>query len=239
MDKFNAFSPLHGFVLLVIALFTAIAIVNRRHRAPYCKPVGPFERSYAIAYLMFWIGTFVWLRIGPLYDPPTTYPLQLCHWCGVFASLVLLTGHRPLRAILYFCGIGLCTQALFTPLLVEGPALFPFWFFWITHGTVIGVALYDVIARGYRPTVRDYGIACLTAFTYVVIVLPIDLATGWNYGFVGPGKPDVPSIVDLLGPWPERLLAIALISAAVMGALLLPWLAARSFTAYRSQSAHR
>ena len=233
MDRFEAFSPLHGVVLIVIATLTAIAIVVRRRRTPNCEPVGPFERSYALAYLVFWVGTFIWLRVGPLYDPLTTYPLQLCHWCGVFASLVLLTGQRILRAILYFCGIGLCTQALITPLLVEGPALFPFWFFWMTHGTVIGVALYDVVARGYRPTARDYGIACLTAFAYVVIVLPIDLATGWNYGFVGPSKPDVPSIVDLLGPWPERLLTIALISVGVMGMLLVPWLAARSFTARR------
>jgi hypothetical integral membrane protein (TIGR02206 family) len=119
-----------------------------------------------------------------------------------------------------------------TPGLTEGPALFPFWFFWATHGMVIGVPIYDVAARGYRPSVRDFGVACVAAAFYVAFVLPIDLVTGWNYGFVGPSKPDVATIVDLLGPWPQRLVAIVAVAAAVMAALLLPWIIVRR-VAYR------
>jgi len=68
----------------------------------------------------------------------------------------------------------------------------------------------------------------------VLLVLPIDLAFGWNYGFVGPSRPDHPSIVDVLGPWPQRLAAIAAIAAAAMALLLAPWLIVR-----RSPSARR
>ncbi len=143
---------------------------------------------------------------------------------------MLITGHPLLRAFVYFCGLGLCTQALITPSLVEGPAQFPFWFFWSTHGMIVGVACYDLAARGYRPGWRDFGVACVAAAFYVLFVLPIDLVTGWNYGFVGPSRPDVPSIVDLLGPWPRRLIAIVAIAAAVMFALLVPWLLARRGT---------
>ena len=42
-------------------------------------------------------------------------------------------------------------------------------------------------------------------------------------GFVGRGKPEVRSIVDALGPWPERLAIIVALVAAVMALLLLPW----------------
>ncbi|HSH08266.1 MAG TPA: hypothetical protein VLA41_11440 [Burkholderiales bacterium] len=74
-------------------------------------------------------------------------------------------------------------------------------------------------------------IALLTlaaAALYVAAVLPIDLAFGWNYGFVGPSKPGVRSIVDFLGPWPWRLAPIVAIAAAAMALAQLPWtLAAR------------
>ena len=224
MAKFAAFSPLHLAALATIAFLTVFAIMVRRRRDPAVRPPGPIEQAVAYGYLALWTGGFLWLRFGPLYDPPTTYPLQLCHWCAAAAALVLLTGHPLLRAAVYFCGLGLCTQALITPSLVEGPAQFPFWFFWTTHGMIVGVAAYDVAARGYRPGWRDFGWACAVAAFYVAFVLPIDLVTGWNYGFVGPGRPDVPSIVDLLGPWPRRLITIIAIAAAAMGLLLLPWL---------------
>src|SRR4029450_7133710 len=118
--------------------------------------------------------------------------------------IVLMTGHPILRPIGDFCGLGLCTQAIITPVLPEGPALFPFWMFWAMHGMIVAVPLYDIAARGYRPDWRDYGIACAGALAYVLFILPIDLVTGWNYGFVGPSAPGVPTIVDLLGPGPRR-----------------------------------
>jgi uncharacterized membrane protein YwaF len=71
---------------------------------------------------------------------------------------------------------------------------------------------------------------------YVLVVLPVDLVTGWNYGFVGPSSPEVPSIVDFLGPWPQRLALIVAISAGAMFLLYLPWLWVK---AARSPSARR
>jgi len=127
----------------------------------------------------------------------------------------------------YFCGLALCTQALITPGLTEGPALYRFWFFWLSHGVVLGVPLYDVAARGYRPQWRDYAIGCAAALGYVIILLPIDLVTGWNYGFIGPSKPETASIVDVLGPWPLRLVWIVVLAAAAMFAVFVPWLFAR------------
>jgi hypothetical integral membrane protein (TIGR02206 family) len=223
-ETFTAFGALHAMMLTLIALVTAVAILVRRRRPPQPLPPSRIEVAIGVAYLALWIGAFLWLWRGPLHEPATTYPLQLCHWCAVAASFVLITAHPVLRPFVYFCGLGLCTQALITPGLAEGPAQFPFWFFWTTHGMVIGVAIYDVAARGYRPWWRDFGVACVAAAFYVAFVLPIDLVTGWNYGFVGPSKPEVPTIVDLLGPWPLRLAAIAGISASVMFALLVPWL---------------
>ena len=54
-------------------------------------------------------------------------------------------------------------------------------------------------------------------------MLPLDLWLGANYGCVGPSRPEVPTIVDFLGPWPERVGVIMAIVAAAMGLALAPW----------------
>ena len=227
------FTGLHAVVLAAIFGITALAIAMAR-RSPL--PAGPTaaERAVGIAYIVAWVTTYSFLLFPPLHEPAKTYPLQLCHWNALAAALLLATRWNALRPIVYFWGFALSTQAMITPSLTEGPAIYPFWFFWSTHGIIIGVALYEVFARGYRPTPRDYGLACAAAALYVAIVLPLDLAFGWNYGFVGPSKPEVRSIVDALGPWPERLASIFALVAGAMALLLLPWVLARAVASPRS-----
>jgi len=222
MDTFRMFSSLHAVVLATILGMTALAIVIAR-RGPQLREPTASERAIGLAYLAAWATTYVFLLFAPLHEPAKTYPLQLCHWNAVAAALLLVTRWNALRPIVYFWGFALSTQALITPSLTEGPAIYPFWFFWTTHAIIFGTAVYEVFARGYRPKPRDYGIACAAAALYVAIVLPLDLAFEWNYGFVGRGKPEVRTIVDALGPWPQRLAIIVLLVAGTMALLLLPW----------------
>jgi len=98
-----------------------------------------------------------------------------------------------------------------------------FWSFWFLHGFVMMTSVYDIAVNGFRPAWRDYRVACIAAAAYVAVVLPVNLALGANYGFVGQSKPLNPSIVDLLGPWPERLLIIVPLAALAMAVAMLPW----------------
>lgn len=231
VETFRMFSGLHAAVLAAILCLTAAAVLAARK-----WPQTPIlERWVGWAYLAAWVTTFTFLLFPPLHEPAKTYPFQLCHLAAFAAALLLITRWQWLRPLVYFWGIALSTQALITPALAEGPALYPFWFFWATHGLLIGVALYDVFARGYRPSWRDYGIACAAAAAYVAAVLPLNLAYGWNYGFVGPSKAEQRSIVDLLGPWPERLVLIVAIVAAAMALLMLPWILVRMSCAGRGR----
>lgn len=223
MDGFRMFSGLHALVLASILALTASAIAAaRRARNP-----RPVERAVGWAYVAAWLTTYGFLLFPPLHEPAKTYPLQLCHLAALAAAALLITRREWLRPLVYFWGLALSTQALVTPSLTEGPAIYAFWFFWTTHGLILGTALYDVIARGYRPDWRGYRLACAGAAAYVAVVLPLDLAFGWNYGFVGPSKPEVRTLVDALGPWPERLALIVGIVGVAMAALMLPWILAR------------
>jgi hypothetical integral membrane protein (TIGR02206 family) len=221
LDEFRSFTTEHVVVLAAIALFTGVAIALARRGGPSAHPT-PAERAIGWAYLAAWVTTFTALGLQ-LLGPDRVLPLQMCHLTGAAAALLLITRRRWLRPLVYFWGLALCTQALSTPTLTEGLATWPFWFFWITHGLIVGVAAYDIAVLGYRPGLRDYGIACAGAALYVAIVLPLDIAFGWNYGFLGPDKPEARTIVDVLGPWPQRIAVMVVIVAAAMAVLLLPW----------------
>ena len=222
MENFRAFGPWHAAALGAIAGLTLLAILLARRSEPAARAT-PLERALGWAYLAAWLTTYTYFFFSPLHEPAKTLPLQLCHITAALAALLLITRWQWLRPLVYFWGLALCTQALATPSLTEGPALYPYWFFWSTHGMIVGVALYEVFARRYRPALRDYGVACAAAAAYFALVLPLDIAFGWNYGFVGPDKPELRTIVDALGPWPLRLAPMVALVAAAMGLLLLPW----------------
>ena len=162
----------------------------------------------------------------------------MCHITSLIASAVLLTRNNTLRAILYFWAFGLCTQAMITPSLIDPPSSPVFWSFWFLHGFVMLAATYELVVVGFRPGWRDYRIACVASAAYIAVVLPIDILLGANYGFVGKSRPLNPSIVDLLGPWPERLLIIVPLAALAMMLALLPWLLARRLLGAPSPAQH-
>ena len=99
METFRAFSAWHYAMLLAIAVVVASAIVVRRQRPADAWSIGPIERSVAYGFLAIWIASFVWLRFSRYYDPLSTYPLQMCHWCAVVAALSIVRPYRALRAI--------------------------------------------------------------------------------------------------------------------------------------------
>ena len=221
-DVFRPFTIAHGCALLCIAAVIALAITcGRRQQQPHTATA--FECALAYLNITVWIAAHGWWQMPERFDPVTTLPLQMCHITSLIASLVLLTRNNTLRAILYFWAFALCTQAMITPGLIDPPSSLVFWSFWFLHGFVMMTAIYDIAVNGFRPTWRDYRIACIASATYVAVVLPINLVLGANYGFVGKSKPLNPSIVDLLGPWPERLLIIVPLAALAMALMMLPW----------------
>ena len=51
----------------------------------------------------------------------------------------------------------------------------------------------------------------------------IDAVFGLNYGYVGDTMPSRPTLLDVLGPWPLRVLFMMLLGAGGMTVLWLPW----------------
>ena len=172
--------------------------------------------AFQVAHLTYWFmpGNF---RIG------TSLPLHLCDLASLAAALMLFTNARWLRAVLYFWAIGLSTQAFFTPTLTDGIATLRFWFFWIGHLQIVGIAIYDVVVRGFRPTGRDFLIGLGASIAWAAVATAFNLWLGTNYGFIGSAMPENPTIVDHLGPWPWRVGVLGLIVTTLFAALWLVW----------------
>ncbi len=158
-------------------------------------------------------------------DLHESLPLHFCDIAALIGPLALLEGNRRRRTLwrnlLFFWGFALTTQGLVTPTVDHGPTHPRFYLFWLNHGSVVGIALYDTVVRGYRPTWHDLGVALSVTYGYAAALIPLNLALGVNYGFTGPSTPSVSTVIDALGPWPLRLLWMALIVAAVFHAVWL------------------
>jgi hypothetical integral membrane protein (TIGR02206 family) len=226
----HTFQPYSATHLAVVAGFTlataAVVALGRRWRGDPVKQ-RRLDVCLAAAGLMTWVWVQAFGLMPWRYEHHKALPLQICDLVGFLAPAALFTRWRPLRALLYFWGIGLSTQGFFQPDLREGPADPSFWAFWLGHMAIVGASMYDVFARGYRPTWADYGVACAAAAGYLAVILPVDLIFDFNYGYVGRGQPGQPSLVDFLGPWPGRVAIIGALAAVVMALLMLPWELAR------------
>lgn len=222
VEKFEPFSLLHAAAILAIVLVT-VAAIRAVRAGGHADGVRDTERAIGVVFVVVWFAVHGWWLLPPRLNPLTTLPLQMCHWTALASGLYLATRARWLAVLLYFWGFGLCTQALITPALEEGPATHVFWYFWLSHGMIVGVAAYALAVHGFRPTWRDWRFAAVAGGVYAAVAIAVDLAIGANYGFFGPSKPTLPTVVDVLGPWPLRLPIIFAFVVGMMALLMVPW----------------
>ncbi len=225
VDSFEPFSALHAGILLLFAGATALLIIVGRRLAPLAR--SRLDRNLGLVMIALWVVSNGWWLLPPRFDAARSLPLQVCDITSLLAGIVLLAPRRPLRALLYFWGIGMSLQAIVTPEIAFEPDSFWFWIFWMSHAGIIGIAIYDVVVRGFRPTWADFRLSVFAGLAYLALVLAINIMLGFNYGYVGNAQPGEASIIDFLGPWPQRVGVMVILVIGVMALLMLPWHVAR------------
>lgn len=221
------FNLLHGAT--VLAMFTAIAILawaGRRRPEGVRLGLGWFALACWIANQAYYA-----VRGGGQVDWSKALPLQVCDGVALAAPLALLTRNRWLMAVAWFSGLGLSSQAFITPVVKTGPDSLEYWVFWLMHGCIYAAAAVQVAALHYRPNFGDYARAWIGSLGYVMCIVPLDMLTGWNYGYMGNALPDTPTVLDHLGPWPWRILVLCAVTSVLYLLLWLPFEAARRLCA--------
>ncbi len=171
-------------------------------------------------------GWHAWNIYWGTWTIQTMLPLHLCSFTVWGSIYMLFTGNRNVYfyETLYFLGIGGATQALLTP--DAGPYGFPhFRAFqtFISHGLLVIIPLYMTIVEGYRPTLASFKRVFIVTNLYMVVVFFVNLAIGSNYLFVA-GKPEFPTLLDALAPWPWYIFELEAIGFAVFFLIYLPFL---------------
>lgn len=231
--EFRSFTVQHALtVLLFVGSMVVAAVLGARWRGTRRETA---LRTGWIVTTVAWqamaIGYYLWPSHFNSYE---SWPLHLCDLAAWVAPVALLTQIPWIRGLLYFWGIGLSTQAFFTPVVDGGFGEFSYWLFFIGHTQIVGSAVYDVVALGYRPTARHWILTVLLTAGWLAVVTPINIIFDVNYGYTGREQPSGPTLLDHLGPWPWRIGTLMAAGIIATGIAYAVWpLASLVFSRHR------
>jgi hypothetical integral membrane protein (TIGR02206 family) len=227
LDTFQQYSATHALVVgVLVSAIALVCVLGARLRASGPEGCAREERLRTVAACMI----FVWMGMETVYyfargwDPAVSLPLHFCDIGAWLAPVMLITRARLLRAILYYWTITFTIQAYITPTLVEGPNQWRFYLFWMSHTWIIASGVYDLVVLRFRPTWNDFVRATLaTVLLVLMLIFAVNIPFGLNYGFLGQSKPDRPTIIDALGPWPQRVFIMSFASIAFFAFITALW----------------
>ncbi|MDF1849365.1 MAG: TIGR02206 family membrane protein [Verrucomicrobiales bacterium] len=220
---FTLGSPTH-VVTVLACLLVAILLTLWGHRTRSLPDHHSKLRwGIALGSLLSWIATVAYGLQPSLFQWESALPLHFCNLANLIGAVAILYRSRIAQALLYFWSLSLCIWAFLTPFLLVGPNELWFWIFWIYHLFIPVCFCWILFIDGFRPGWKDLKIALIFTTGFTLSLAILNAFTGWDYGFVGPGKPGQPSPIDLLGPYPLRILWMLMIGAALFTLLVLPW----------------
>jgi hypothetical integral membrane protein (TIGR02206 family) len=182
-------------IFLTIVLPFVLASIVWCTKSPRAEKVivGVLSAVLVLNYVVYLIfirsrGTATWQQM---------LPMQLCDWGMVVVIVAMCTGNQRWFEVAYFWGIGGTLQAVLTPNLRFG---FPDWrfiSFFTSHCGIIGVVVFLMLTRRYRPYPMSIVRVFLWSEFYFVVTFITDKLTGFNYGFLL-HKPEAFSILSFL-----------------------------------------
>ncbi len=217
---FALFGRGHLAWLAGLALLAALLIrLQKRERGE-----GKVRRAAALACLLVHLAWSLDLVLAGSYD---RWALP-CHLCGLAFYLcpvhALLTGKGRKAVFL--------SEVLFCPLMpgLAAALLFPGWqeagilspeslVRFLTHGLALSYILLCLLSGTIRPSVRRIRMPLLFLALYAGLILPFDLATGTNYGFLRVPAPGFPleTLERAVGAGVPYMAAFCLLAVLVTG----------------------
>lgn len=219
--RFHLFGTSHLIAISIIVLCGVALWVWRgsftpRRRQFFC---------YGLAAIML-INEFmyhIWRWATGQWNIQTMLPLHLCAVLVYSGALLLITKNYTLYQLIYFMGLGAASQAILTPDAgIYGFPHFRFFEIFISHGSVVLVPLYMTFVERYRPTWKSLVLVMVSLNIYAAFVQIVNFAVGGNYLWIA-RKPDFPTLIDVLGPWPWYILSLEGIALFVYTLLYLPF----------------
>lgn len=209
-------------VVLVVLLIANLSLLRLRNASQRAKDA--FRIGLGIVLLVNEIAWHVWNAAVGMWTPQTMLPLHLCSVLVWGSAYMLLTNNTRAYEFVYFLGVGAGIQAVMTPDLgIYGFPHFRFFQTFISHGGIIVAALFMTLVQNQRPYPSSFKRVFIGGILYMILVFGINSVVGSNYLFIM-HKPETPSLIDVLGPWPVYILGLLGIAVIEFTILYLPFL---------------
>ncbi len=213
---------MHGWALVAGAAGIAVLVLLGRRG-------GRQERAARFTLALLCFSAFgysqaAWSTIEGPPDLDSALPLHLCDIAAFIGGFALLTGKRLLATLTYFWGLAATVQALATPAISIGFPHPAFITFFVHHFAIVGTAFYLPIVLGWRaerPWWQDPLRALLWGNAYLIGAMAVNAWLDTNFGFAS-RKPENPSLLDHLGPWPVYLIWMQVLAGVFFSLLALP-----------------
>ncbi|NJN79480.1 MAG: TIGR02206 family membrane protein [Anaerolineales bacterium] len=188
------------------------------------KEKKQFRYTMAIILFLNEIAWHIWASYWGVWTIQTMLPLHMCSVIVWLTMVMLITKSYPIYEVAYFLGIGGALQALLTPDITGyGFPHFRAFNTFIAHGLLVAMPIYMTLVEAYRPTLQSLKRVFIWTNLYMIPVFFLNLVIGSNYLFVA-YKPNFPTLLDLLAPWPLYILQLELIGFAILFVLYIPFL---------------
>jgi len=218
---FEQFGTPHVIALLIIACVNITIFIRRQHFTPRARTV--LRLTLAGIQLVRQASRFVWLIYIGETSIQTMLPLHLCSLFSILSAVMLITRSYPIYEFAYFLGTGGAIYAMITPDM--GLYGFPHFFFiktMLSHGCLLTAQVQMTVVEKFRPYWRSIPRVIIGGNVYILLIGIINWLTGSNYLFIA-HKPEAPTLLDNLGPWPWYILGIEAISITTGLLLYLPF----------------
>jgi hypothetical integral membrane protein (TIGR02206 family) len=215
------FGPAHLWTLTLIAIVASILVFTVRLVG---NPGVARSVAFSLAALLVanTAITYGARLAADRFDVSTWLPMHLCDWASIAVVLALCFRWQWSYDLAYFWGLGGTVQALLTPDIVADFPTIWFFVFFIGHGTVIVSVIFLTLVLGMRPYPQSLLRVFLWSNVYLLCAGLVDYLFDANYGYLCE-KPQRPSLLDYLGPWPIYIGALEIVAAFTFFVLYLPF----------------
>lgn len=184
-------------------------------------------RAYALFLVLQPAAEFLYRAyLAPSAPDGECLPLHYCSVMMFVSAYALWSRARWASAMVYFSVLTASVQALITPALSFEAPHPRYFFFFLSHGALFVAALMLPLVQGWRARKWDMLLTLGLMDVYMLLVIPVNLLLGANYGFTQQAPPG--SILSYLGPAPWYFLVLHLPGLLVFYLLYLPVAGKRS-----------
>lgn len=218
-NNFIPFSIQHLLVILFFICFGAILILftQKQNKSNQTK-IGNIL-AFSISFTVM-LGTLLNISKDD-FNYQEDLPFHLCSFLALIVPILSITRKFLYFEIFFFLILAGTLQSLITP--DEYNYLnFPFFRYWFVHAGLVIFMIFAVFIYKMRPTIRSVGKSFLGMQAYMLFMFVLNYFLGSNYFYTN-RKPDVATLLDLFGDWPQYIFVVELFVVPYFLLIYLPF----------------